>query len=123
LLLASDATPGNSTAGIPNSQASRQSARAAIDSTFLRYDLDAVLSPNSTYVNVGAAAGYPTLTIPAGYTGNGRTPLNLSFLGAAWDEPELLRFGYDYEQRSLRRIPPTFVNDSLFPNGCSAPAA
>jgi len=123
LLEASDATPGNSTAGIPNAQASRQSARAAIDSTFLRYDLDAVLSPNSTYVNVGAAAGYPTLTVPAGYTGNGRTPLSLSFLGTAWDEPELLRFGYDYEQRSLRRVPPTFVNQELFPNECTAPAA
>lgn len=123
LLQISDATPGNMTVGIPNRELTRQSARAAIDSTFIRYDLDAVLSPNSTYVNVGAAAGYPTLTVPAGYTGNGRTPLNLSFLGTAWDEPELLRFGYSYEQRSLRRVPPTFVNEALFPNGCSAPAA
>ena len=121
LLEISDATPGNSTAGIPNAQASRQSARAAIDSTFLRYDLDAVLSPNSTYVNVGAAAGYPTLTVPAGYTGNGRNPLGLSFLGTAWDEPELLRFGYDYEQRTVRRVPPTAVNADLFPNGCTPP--
>ncbi len=123
LLEASDATPGNSTAGIPNSQASRQSARAAIDSIFLQYDLDAVLSPNSTYVNVGAAAGYPTLTIPAGYTGNGRNPIGLSFLGTAWDEPELLRFGYDYEQRTLRRVSPTTVNGDLFPNGCTPPEA
>jgi amidase len=121
LLQVSDATPGIMEAGIPNREVTRQSARAAIDSTFLRYDLDAVVSKNSDYVNVGAAAGYPTLTIPAGYTGNGRTPLNLSFLGTAWDEPELLRFGYAYEQHSLRRVPPTSVNDSLFPNGCTPP--
>lgn len=123
LLIASDATPGNTTVGIPNREAARASARAAIDSTFFRYDLDAVISPNSTYVNVGASAGYPTITVPAGYTSSGRLPINLSFLGTAWDEPELLRFAYAYEQRSLRRVPPTAVNDELFPEGCSAPAA
>ena len=122
LLVASDATPGNMAAGIPNREASRASARAAIDSTFIRYDLDAVISPNSTYVNVGAAAGYPTLTVPAGYVGT-RQPINLSFLGMAWDEPELLRFGYAYEQRSMRRVPPTSVNSDLFPNGCTPPQA
>lgn len=123
LLIASDATPGNMTVGIPNREAARASARAVIDSTFFRYDLDAVISPNSTYVNVGAAAGYPTITVPAGYTGGGRNPINLSFLGTAWDEPELLRFAYAYEQRSLRRVPPTAVNEDLFPEGCAAPAA
>ena len=123
LLVASDATPGNMTAGIPNREAARASARGAIDATFTQYDLDAVISPNSTYVNVGASAGYPTITVPAGYTSNGRLPINLSFLGAAWDEPELLRFAYAYEQRSLRRVPPTSVNEELFPEGCSAPAA
>jgi amidase len=123
LLIASDATPGNMTVGIPNREAARASARAAIDSTFIRYELDAVISPNSTYVNVGASAGYPTITVPAGYTSNGRLPINLSFLGRAWDEPELLRFGYAYEQASRRRVPPTAVNDELFPEGCSAPSA
>lgn len=123
LLIASNATPGNMTAGIPNREAARASARAAIDSTFLRYDLDAVISPNSTYVNVGASAGYPTITVPAGYTGNGRNPINLSFLGTAWDEPELLRFAYAYEQKSMRRVPPTFVNEDLFPEGCTTEAA
>ena len=123
LLIISDATPGNMTAGIPNREAARASARAAIDSTFIRYDLDAVISPNSTYVNVGASAGYPTITVPAGYTQAGRLPINLSFLGTAWDEPELLRFAYAYEQHSLRRVPPTAINPGLFPEGCSAPAA
>jgi amidase len=123
LLIASNATPGVVAAGIPQRETTRASARAAIDSTFLRYDLDAVISPNSTYVNVGAAAGYPTLTVPAGYTGNGQVPINLSFLGTAWDEPELLRFGYAYEQHSLRRVPPTFVNPDLFPEGCTTEAA
>ena len=123
LLIASDATPGIVAAGIPQREATRGSSRAAIDSTFLTHDIDAIVSPNSTYVNVGAAAGYPTITVPAGYTGGGRNPINLSFLGQAWDEPQLLRFAYAYEQHSLRRVPPTFVNEDLFPEGCSAPAA
>jgi amidase len=123
LLIASNATPGNMTAGIPNREAARATARAAIDSTFLRHDLDAVISPNSTYVNVGASAGYPTITVPAGYTSSGQVPINLSFLGTAWDEPELLRFAFAYEQKSLRRVPPSFVNTDLFPEGCTTEAA
>jgi len=121
LLIASDATPGNMTVGEPNRIASVESARAAINQAFLRYDLDAVVSFNSQYVNVGAAAGYPTITVPTGYTQSGRLPRNLSFLGMAWDEPELIGYAYAYEQRSLRRVPPTEVNTGLFPNGCTPP--
>jgi len=121
LLIASDATPGNMTAGEPNRLAAVHGARGAIDQAFLRYDLDAVVSFNSQYVNVGAAAGYPTITVPTGYTSGGRLPRNLSFLGMAWDEPELIGFAYAYEQISKRRVPPTAVNTGLFPNGCTPP--
>ena len=122
LLIASDATPGNMALGEPNRIAAVESSRAAIDQAFLRYDLDAVVSLNSQYVNVGAAAGYPTITVPMGYTQNGRLPRNLSFLGRAWDEPELIGFAYAYEQRSRARVPPTAVNPDLFPNGCPSAA-
>lgn len=121
LLIASDATPGNMTVGEPNRAAAVESSRAAINQAFLRYDLDAVVSFNSQYVNVGAAAGYPTITVPTGYTSGGRLPRNLSFLGMAWDEPELIGFAYAYEQISNRRVPPTAVNPGLFPNGCTPP--
>ena len=119
LLIASDATPGNATLGIPNREAARATARGVIDATFTRYDIDAVIAPNSSYVNVGASAGYPTITVPAGYTQNGQLPIGLSFTGQAWDEPDLIGFAYAYEQASERRIPPTAVNVGLFPNGCS----
>lgn len=115
LLQVSDLTPGNMTAGIPNREVAIQSARVVIDATFLRYELDAVISPGATYVNVGAAAGYPTITVPAG---GDLTPISLSFLGQAWDEPDLIRFGYAYEQGSLRRVPPAALNPGLFPKGC-----
>ncbi len=105
---------------VANREAAIQGSRAAIDRAFTEFDLDAVIAPNSSYVNVGAAAGYPTLTVPAGYTEDGQLPIGLSFTGQAWDEPELLGFAYAYEQNSLRRVPPTAVNPGLFPDGCSA---
>lgn len=121
LLIASDATAGNMTLGEPNRIAAVEGSRVAIDQAFIRYDLDAVVSMNSQYVNVGAAAGYPTITVPMGYVQNGRLPRNLSFLGRAWDEPELIGYAYAFEQRSSARVPPTAVNPDLFPDGCAAP--
>ncbi|MGH2829837.1 MAG: amidase family protein, partial [Actinomycetota bacterium] len=125
LLIASNATPGDTgnPVAIANKEAAIRGSRAAIDAAFGLNHLDAVIAPNSTYVNVGAAAGYPTITVPAGYVGNGRTPLNLSFLGQAWDEPFLVGFAYAYERQSMRRVPPTAVNPGLFPNGCAPPVA
>jgi amidase len=108
---------------VANREAAREGSRAAIDRAFSEYELDAVIAPNSSYVNVGAAAGYPTITVPAGYTDDGQQPIGLSFTGQAWDEPELLAFAYAYEQHSLRRVPPTAVNEELFPDGCSASAS
>ena len=104
---------------VANREAAVQGSRAAIDRAFSQYELDAVIAPNSTYVNVGAAAGYPTITVPAGYTEEGQLPIGLSFTGQAWDEAELLGFAFAYEQHSLRRVPPTAVNPDLFPDGCS----
>ncbi len=118
LLTASNATPGIMEAGIPNREAAVRGSRVAIDQAFLRYDLDAVVSVGAAYVNVGAAAGYPTITVPMGYISGGRSPRTLSFLGTAWDEPELIGYAYAYEQRSMKRVPPTTLNPGLFPNGC-----
>ncbi|MFN2543517.1 MAG: amidase family protein [Actinomycetota bacterium] len=118
LLIASNATPGDMTVGAPNREASVRSAQTAIDQTFIRNDLDAIISSGAQYVNVGAAAGYPTITVPAGLAGGNR--VSLSFLGRAWYEPRLIGFAYAYEQASQRRVPPTAVNAGLFPEGCSA---
>jgi amidase len=120
LLTASNATPGDMTFGTPQKEATVRSAQAVIDAAFTRYDLDAVISPGATYVNVGASAGYPTITVPAGLVGTNR--VSLSFLGRAWYEPRLIGFAYAYEQASHRRVPPTAVNAGLFPDGCTAGA-
>ncbi|HEX2239833.1 MAG TPA: amidase family protein, partial [Actinomycetota bacterium] len=122
LLEISDMTLGNENE--PATIASRTSAivasRAAIDGTLLANDLDAfVVVPGNSYANVSAAARYPTVQVPAGYVLDGRRPLGLSFLGSAYDEPQLISFAYDYEQATRHRIPATSVNKELLRIGCS----
>jgi amidase len=51
-------------------------------------------------------AGYPHVTVPAGYTHG--LPVGLSFVGGAWSEATLIAMAYAYEQASLRRRAPTF---------------
>jgi amidase len=60
-----------------------------------------------------AVAGYPSITVPAGY-GCG-LPVGVSFFGRAWSEPTLLRIAYAFEQATNVRRPPTFAPSALFP--------
>jgi amidase len=55
-----------------------------------------------------ARAGYPIVTVPAGYAGG--LPVNISFLGAAWSEPKLISLAYAYEQATHARTPPTYIS-------------
>lgn len=61
------------------------------------------------------------MAVPAGASNDGRSPINLAFLGTAWAEPQLLAFAYDYEQATLHRVPPTEANaDELATEACSS---
>ncbi len=53
-----------------------------------------------------AVAGYPHLTVPAGFTRG--LPVGLSFIGPAWSEGLLLRFGHAFEMASRARREPKF---------------
>jgi amidase len=55
-----------------------------------------------------AVAGYPHVTVPAGLYG-GTLPLGLSFFGAAWSEPVLLKLAYSWEQNMKLRTLPRFL--------------
>ncbi|MDQ3964036.1 MAG: amidase family protein [Actinomycetota bacterium] len=116
LLIASDATPG--VYHPATAEATIQSSRATIDATLLADDLDAIVAPGNTYANISAAAGYPTVVVPAGYTGEGRGGFGLSFLADGFSEPRLISYAFDYEQATKLRIPPTDVNAILVPKGC-----
>lgn len=77
-------------------------ARNALDIIFQNYDVDVILS------DVGqlyAPAGYPALTVPAGYAEDG-TPQGAVFVGGFLSEPQLLAVGYAYEQGAQARKAP-----------------
>ena len=90
-----------------------------------RHRLDAIVAPTfvrawplnlidgDPYMGNGAAgpsnaAGYPHLTVPAGYIDE--LPVGISFLGRAWQEPTLLRLGYAFEQALPIRRAPKFLD-------------
>ena len=54
-----------------------------------------------------AVAGYPTITVPAGQIHG--LPVGLSFVGAAWSEPVLIRLASGFEHATAARRPPAFL--------------
>jgi amidase len=53
-----------------------------------------------------AVAGYPHITVPAGLVCG--LPVGISFFGAAWSEPVLIRLAYAFEQATKFRKPPEY---------------
>ena len=100
--------------------AGKAANRAAIDDALSRGtaapadDLDAIMTPSGTLVGIGARAGYPQLTVPAGYSAASRNPVNVSFTGTAGSDADLLAFGYAYERATRLRQPPSRTNPSLW---------
>jgi amidase len=56
-----------------------------------------------------AITGWANVTVPAGYA-SGVLPIGVSFIGAQWDEPNLLALAYAFEQATLVRVPPPFLS-------------
>ncbi|HEX5441301.1 MAG TPA: amidase [Ktedonobacterales bacterium] len=53
-----------------------------------------------------ALAGYPAISVPAGYTFG--LPLGVTFMGLAFTEPKLIGFAYAFEQATKVRRAPTY---------------
>jgi len=118
LLEASDATPGLEPLATAAAIPVRTQAQAAVDSALAADDLDAILDLGPGNANVAAAAGYPTVIVPAGTLSDGAKATGLAFTGTKFAEPRLLAYAYAYEQVSRRRVPPTYVNADLRRGSC-----
>ena len=117
LLEASDATPGSGPLATAGALAVRTQAKAVIDAALTKDDLDAIVDVGASNANVGAAAGYPTVVTPMGYTGD-TLPVGLAFTGPAFSEARLLAYAYAFEQSGRWRQPPTVANPDLKPAAC-----
>jgi amidase len=90
------------------------SSRDRVDAAMSEHDVTALLFAGADSAHLGALAGYPSITVPAGYETANRRPFNISLLGRAWTEPTLIGYAYAYEQSTHLRRPPSEINPALF---------
>ncbi len=57
--------------------------------------------------SLAAVSGYPSLTVPAGFTFG--LPIGISFIGPAWSEPALIKLAYSFETATKARKAPRFL--------------
>ena len=107
----------------------RLSRQEGIDAVMDQNHLDALIAPtqgpawltdliNGDHAgggcsNAAAVAGYPHITVPAGFIQG--LPVGLSFFGRAWSEPVLLKLAYSFEQATRFRKPPQFLSSARIP--------
>lgn len=110
-LLESEATSGTLTE--PEYLRARQrdlrlSRDEGIDQVIREHALDALLFVNNVGAAIAARAGYPSITVPAGYREDGE-PFGITLTGRAYAERELIAMAYAFEQICSRRVPPPLL--------------
>jgi amidase len=101
----------------------RLTRKEGIDFVMEKNKLDALIAPTGGppwptdwvngdhftggYSSASAVAGYPHITVPAGYVFG--LPVGISFFGRAWSEPALIKFAYAFEQATKARRTPEFL--------------
>jgi amidase len=104
-------------------KAKRLAGKEGIDAALAKFRVDALIAPtggpawttdlvngdhfDASSSSPAAVAGYPDITVPMGYIHG--LPVGVSFFGAAWSEPALVKFAYAFEQVTHARKPPTFA--------------
>jgi amidase len=87
----------------------RATREEGIDAVIAKDNLDAICAPTvgATW-SIAAVAGYPYITVPAGFGADG-LPLGLAFFGRAFTEPQLIKYAYTFEQKTKARRTPEFL--------------
>ena len=99
------------------------SRRLGIDAMLARHRLDAIVAPtggpawktdrlngdhfSGGFSTAAAVAGYPHITVPAGYIEG--MPVGLSIFAGPWTEGRLLRYAYAFEQATRHRRAPGYT--------------
>jgi amidase len=81
------------------------STEQGIDSVLQEHNLEAIVFPNNYGASIPAKAGYPSITVPAGYSSKGE-PVGITFTNRAYSEPKLLAVSYAFEQATKARRAP-----------------
>jgi amidase len=113
----SSADNENYAAAYATAIAEQDAGKAAMDAFFAEYDLDAIAMPTSatsatpdwagtTFCDLGANTGVPTVSLPAGFTSTGAA-VGLELAAPRSQDASLLSMSYDYEQATQHRVPPT----------------
>jgi amidase len=76
-----------------------------LEAPMKEFKLDAILSINNRGAGIAAAAQYPCLTVPMGYTTEGE-PKGLTFIGRPYTEDRLLQMGSAFERLGKGRVRP-----------------
>jgi amidase len=95
-----------------------------IDAVLRKHRLDAVIAPTGGppwptdlvngdhftggYSSASAVAGYPHITVPAGYVFG--LPFGISFFSTAYTEGKLIKYAYAFEQATKVRRTPKFLD-------------
>ena len=107
-----------------HAKAKRLSGPEGIDAAMSTHHLDALLAPTWGPAFVidpvlgdpairdpsqpAAMAGYPSITVPAGFTHD--LPVGIILFGAKWSEPILISIAYSFEQHAHAWQPPQFLD-------------
>lgn len=83
----------------------RTSTSEGLDLVMREHQLDALLFQNNRGADMPAKAGYPSITVPAGYASSGH-PVGVTFSAQAFSEARLIELAYSYEQETMKRKAP-----------------
>lgn len=72
-------------------------AEQGIGATLKELGADALVLPQDFGCNIGAAAGFPSITVPYSFSAN-REPFGITFTGHAFSEPALIEYAFAFEQ-------------------------
>jgi len=117
------AAPAGSVEAVAHRELARAAARGAVDTNLTAHGLRAVMAPTNSPAwrstlgegdaicfgssSPAAVAGYPNITVPAGFVGP--LPVGMSFMSTAGRDDDLLSLAHAFEQQALARRTPGYL--------------